>query len=617
MQKIIAFFLFLFLTATAFTQKHFSFVQITDLHIGGSTAADDLRRTVQELNNNDTIQFVLATGDITEFGSEKEITLARQILDSLNKPWYIVPGNHDSNWSESGTNDFLRIFGSEAFAFNHGGYYFIGNASGPNMRMSPGQIPYEHIVWMDSVLNKIPKDAPVIYINHYPVDSSLNNWYDVIDRLKQHNIQMTMGGHWHTNKVVNWEGIPGVIARSNLRAKDTTGGYNIVTFKDQKAIFQSKKTFSDEIIHWATIDLKNHFFKNDTTTYTRPSFAVNNLFPQVKNKWMYQIKADVGSGFALKNNVLVTPDTKGNVYAFDLIKKKIIWQNTTNGKIYSAPAIEGNDVVVSSTDGNVYCYDLSTGKQKWKFAVNSPIVSSPVIFNNQIFIGSSGGNFRSLDLLTGKQLWIYNDVKDFIITTPTIHEGVIYFGCWGNEYYALDTKTGKEIWKFRDGYSNRMLSPAACIARVADDKLFIVAPDRHMSALRIKDGKQIWKKKWENDWVRESMGISADKKMIFAKTMQGDVIGVPASVSENPDYTWKTNFSLGYELNPAPVTEYNGLIFALSDKGVVAAYNRQTADIQWAHKVSNTLINMIKPLSANQYVLTTMDGKLIVLEIDK
>lgn len=162
--------------------QSFSFVQITDLHVGGSTGAEDLRRTVKELNNNDSIAFVIASGDITEFGSDGEIKLAKQILDSLNKPWYIIPGNHDSNWSESGTNSFLKIFGKETFAFKHKGYYFLGNASGPNMRMSPGQVPYEHIVWMDSVLNVLPKYAPVVFINHYPIDSSLNNWYDVIDR---------------------------------------------------------------------------------------------------------------------------------------------------------------------------------------------------------------------------------------------------------------------------------------------------------------------------------------------------------------------------------------------------------------------------------------------------
>lgn len=98
MRLLIIFFFSVLSSVSLNAQKPFSFVQITDLHIGGSTGAEDLRRTVKELNENDSIQFVVATGDITEFGSAQELTLAKQILDSLQKPWYIVPGNHDSNW---------------------------------------------------------------------------------------------------------------------------------------------------------------------------------------------------------------------------------------------------------------------------------------------------------------------------------------------------------------------------------------------------------------------------------------------------------------------------------------------------------------------------------------
>lgn len=428
---------------------------------------------------------------------------------------------------------------------------------------------------------------------------------------------MTLGGHWHINKKLDWEGIPAIIARSNLRGKDSTGGYNIITFKDSVAFFQSKKTFSNEIDHWATIPLKNHYFKTDSTHFMRPSYNINLQFPQVKEVWRYQIKADVGGGFALYKNVLVTPDTKGFVHAFDIQKQKLLWQFKTNGKIYSTPAIDKNKVIATSSDGNIYCINLNNGDLLWKKETQSAIVTSPVIENNHIFVGSSGGTFRCLDITNGKQIWSYDNVKDFVITTPTIHHGVIYFGSWGNELYALDIKTGKEKWKYHNGFNNRMLSPAACIPQVAENKVFIVSPDRTMTAIDINTGQRKWSKKWENDWVRESMGISKDKKLIFAKTMQGDIIGIPSNVDNNPDYTWKTNFSLGYELNPAPVKEFNDLIFALSDKGVVAAYARKDGQIEWAHKVSNTLVNMIQPISSSRYVLTTMDGKVIIIEVKK
>ena len=208
MKKIILFLTGFCFVASVLAQP-FRFAQVTDTHVGGATGADDLRRTVQDLNQQLDVDFVIFSGDITEFGSDDELLLAKQILDSLQLPWYVIPGNHDSNWSESGANSFRKVFGEETFFFQHKGYMFMGTTSGPNMRMSPGQIPRENLVWMDSVFAANPdKETPLIYINHYPQDSSLNNWYEAVDRLKQRNVQLAMCGHGHQNKLYDCEGIP-------------------------------------------------------------------------------------------------------------------------------------------------------------------------------------------------------------------------------------------------------------------------------------------------------------------------------------------------------------------------------------------------------------------------
>ena len=183
MIKKVTFLIVFFVSVTfSYAQTEFKFAHISDTHIGSNNAEEDLRRTIQSINNDFTIKFVILSGDITDFGSDAELHLAKQILDSLNKPWYIVPGNHDANWSESGTNSFKKIFGSETFKFMYGGYLFLGTVCGPNMRMSPGQVSRENILWLDSSLTNLKdKNTPVIFVNHYPIDSSLNNWYEVID----------------------------------------------------------------------------------------------------------------------------------------------------------------------------------------------------------------------------------------------------------------------------------------------------------------------------------------------------------------------------------------------------------------------------------------------------
>ena len=170
------------LNASSF--EPFKFALVTDTHIGNPLNNEDLLRTVEDINTMPDISFVIISGDVTEFGSYEELQAAKSILDNLKVPYYATPGNHDSNWSESGTNDFLKIFGNETFGFDYNGYKFIGLASGPNMRMSPGQIPRENLTWFFNELEQTSKDMPIIYINHYPMDEGLNNWFEVMDAFR-------------------------------------------------------------------------------------------------------------------------------------------------------------------------------------------------------------------------------------------------------------------------------------------------------------------------------------------------------------------------------------------------------------------------------------------------
>ncbi|MBQ6578514.1 MAG: metallophosphoesterase, partial [Bacteroidales bacterium] len=114
------------------------FAFITDVHIAvDAPSVEDLRLCIRDLNSQEGLDFVVFGGDITDFGSDEEIALAKSIIDSLKIRHYVLAGNHDANWSESGCNTFLKVFGYEQFCFEEGGWRFIGCNSGPDMRMSP------------------------------------------------------------------------------------------------------------------------------------------------------------------------------------------------------------------------------------------------------------------------------------------------------------------------------------------------------------------------------------------------------------------------------------------------------------------------------------------------
>lgn len=116
--------------------NYFSFVQLTDLHIGegvadyGTAGYDDspaagdvgtpaqlLRKEVDWINANIgtyNIRFVIVTGDITGSGERSEFLKAKEILDSLTVPYIPILGNHDV-WPYTGASEAPYPYGDQYF----------------------------------------------------------------------------------------------------------------------------------------------------------------------------------------------------------------------------------------------------------------------------------------------------------------------------------------------------------------------------------------------------------------------------------------------------------------------------------------------------------------------
>ncbi|MBC8005121.1 MAG: PQQ-binding-like beta-propeller repeat protein [Verrucomicrobia bacterium] len=611
MKQLFFFFLTFCLVLQAQAQT-FRFAHVTDTHVGGSTGAEDLLRTVEDINGQGDIDFVILSGDVTEFGSRDELLEAKSILNKLHKPCYVTPGNHDSKWSESGNNDFVRIMGAEGYSFEKNGFLFIGTASGPNMRMAPGLVPREQMVFLDSVLANMKNPGqPIVFINHYPLDESLSNWYQVIDLLKTRNVQVSILGHGHSNKLFNFEGIPGVMGRSNLRAKNEMGGYNVVSVTKDTLFYAERTPGLKTNPVWCKIPVGLKNYHKDTTTWPRPDFSINEKYPQVKLKWQCQDKSDIGTGIAISGNRAVYANAKGEIVAVTKNTGKTIWRYPTAGKIYSTPAISGHLVVCASTDRNIYCLSLKTGQLQWKFATGGAIVASPAIDQQTVYLGSSEGIFRAIDLKSGRLKWQFDQVKNFVESKPLIYQGSVYFGSWGNAFYALDQQSGKLLWK-REKYANRMLSPAAVWPVAANGKVFMVAPDQRMTALDAKTGAEIWDS--GKYTCRESIGISKDGKLVYIKNMkEGNFLAFSSSSSEQT-VVWQCEASLGYEIAPSPITENEQLVFVPTTSGMVVAIDKTTHRVAWKYKLSNALINAIQPVGQHQLLVTVLDGRVACLK---
>ena len=237
---------------------------------------------------------------------------------------------------------------------------------------------------------------------------------------------------------------------------------------------------------------------------------------RVYSEWRVQDGSDIGCGAVTdeKCDHVVYADEAGLVTCLRMNNGRKEWSVQLPGKIFSTPAIQDNKVVVGCCDGGVYCLNLKNGKQIWSVMCGKSVLGSPTIFDNNVFIGSSDGIFRAMRLKDGKSVWSYGDIKGFVECKPFVDRQQVVFGSWGNTLYSLSPSRGTLQWKW-ETQGSRMYSPAAVWPVKSDGKIFIVTPERKFYAIDARTGRT----SFEGEGGRESIGLSADGKEFYVKTM--------------------------------------------------------------------------------------------------
>ena len=589
----------------------FRFAWLSDTHVGSTNGEQDLRAAVHDINSLTGLSFVVVSGDVTEYGSREQLTLAKEILDGIKIPCHIIPGNHDTKWSESGATDFPRIWQQDRFVFEQGGFCFIGMHQGPLMKMGDGHWAPQDVRWLDETLKKLPKDQPIIFITHYPIDDGIANWYVVLDLLKRYNTQAILCGHGHANHHFLFEGVPGVEGRSNLRARAPVGGFNLVEINDGKLTASEHAIGQETKPPWHSVVLQKHDYASGPNQYPRPDFSVNSRYPNVKILWTYDTGYTISSSPAVWQDLAMVGDASGTVYALALRSGQVRWKFKCQNAMYATPDVSGNLVVFASTDGNVYALEAATGKEVWRYTSGRPIVASPRIAEGMVYIGSSEGVFRALDLASGKLRWQFDGLAGFVETKPLVYDGKVIFGAWDSYLYALDAKTGKLAWKWKGDKPGTLLSPAACWPVAANGKVFIVAPDRKMTALDARTGEQIWRT--GTYVVRESIGLSQDQTRFYVRAMNDFIYALSTSAA-NPEKIWEINAGFGYDINSAMLAEKDGVVFYGTKNDLLLALDARTGAIKWEDKLGSGVMNTVVPLSSTQVLTTDFDGKVALVE---
>ncbi len=153
--------------------------------------------TVKKINNTPDINFVIHTGDLVDFGLQKEYNWIHELLSKLNYPYVAVVGNHDL--IGNGGDIYKLMYGEFNFSFRYAGNKFI--FLNTNAREFGFDLQVPNISWLDSQLSDTSNYNQAIIVNHVPagnVDFNSHLEDEYIETLRKYKkVILSINGHNH------------------------------------------------------------------------------------------------------------------------------------------------------------------------------------------------------------------------------------------------------------------------------------------------------------------------------------------------------------------------------------------------------------------------------------
>lgn len=586
--KIKSILLSFFFLLSAISLSATRIIVIADLHVlPGNDCEKNLKIAVEEINKSDA-DLVVINGDLTNEGSDEELSNVKSILDQIKLPQFVLPGNHETTWSQSATKTIFDLWGNDRFVTEFDNYVIVGIACGPYMKMGDGHIKQEDLHWLDETLAKhCTNGKQVISFNHYPLKKDLDNYDDYIRILRKYPVIAHVNGHYHKyEKYVseNFGDINCMMVRS-LDFKNGNYGYTIMDVDADSVIFHNKQ------LGKAPVRVDGFAISLPTTN--------SDIALKMLEENLHADSASVFTRLGFDKKTIYFGNSLGYAKAIDKKSGKLLWSIPTGASLFARPVVAGKYVVIPSAAKELLWVNPKTGEIIQRNASDGAYVADGVYKDNALYIGGYN-KFEKWDAKTRKLIWRYEALNNYCQAAPVVDGNDVIFGAWDTYLYCLDAKTGQLKWKWNNGKSRNQLGPGNVVPVVTRERIYIVAPDRYMTAIDRKIGKTIWRNNEHK--YRESLGCSEDGTRVYAKTMDGELVVVDASTGEFKKL-WVVDLKLGYEHAPCIVAEKDGIVYAGSRRGLVVAVNPQTQSVIKTFFLGKSETNGIDidPTSGNVY----------------
>ena len=191
----------------------FSFVQISDSHIGFNKAANQdvagtLKLALDKINGlPGEPDLMLHTGDITHSSKAAEFDTAQELIKGVKSgETFYVPGEHDIATDDGAI--FLERFGKGTkgggwYSFTHKGVHFIGLNNCQQVD-AMGKLGDDQVSWLKADLASLSASTPIVVFAHIPLWMVYPDWgwgtpdaAAALTYLKRFGSVTVLNGHIH------------------------------------------------------------------------------------------------------------------------------------------------------------------------------------------------------------------------------------------------------------------------------------------------------------------------------------------------------------------------------------------------------------------------------------
>jgi outer membrane protein assembly factor BamB len=288
-------------------------------------------------------------------------------------------------------------------------------------------------------------------------------------------------------------------------------------------------------------------------------------------------------GFILRGDIVYGSFDSNYMRAYNRVTRKNIWWFKTDGEVTSPPLMVENTIYVSTRSGNLSAINASTGEELWSTQLDSYSERPLTLSNGFLFVATTGQVTYSIEAKSGKRAWVHDaGFPDSVVVrrppAPLIHDGRVVIGLASGELLALKIEDGKRLWRYNPFYQEARFKDVIGEMVVHNGRLLLTRYDGLVALVDFAQERQVL---WQDRQTSVSTSTFRSGRYYVGLT-NGDVICYDASTGR---ISWRKSLGPTAAFMMASETH----LYVMSTNGRITALESSSGNYEWADNLGGRI----------------------------